>query len=289
MNIRSWLQWPIIAVLALLVVARAAAADTPNALPASGFATSDGLRIHFECFGAGKPLVLVHGWGAELNRNWIETGWVDALKDKRRLIAIDVRGHGQSDKPHDADSYSYEAMSHDVLAVMDHLRIEKADLMGYSMGSYMGAWLLGHHADRFTSMILGGIGDETEESKSACTLIAEVLREPDPAKITNPTGRLYRAYVDANPYNTDREALAVSALKMWPEGYPATIGGEGLSRTTIPVLIVNGTNDHPYIDTMGAIVSAIPGSKVVRLEGKDHLGAVTDPQFKQVVIEFLNR
>jgi pimeloyl-ACP methyl ester carboxylesterase len=233
--------------------------------------------------------VLVHGWGSDLERNWLDTGWMDALKGKRRLIAIDVRGHGRSDKPHDPEAYSYEAMSHDVLAVMDHLGIAKADLMGYSMGSFMGAWLLGHHADRFTSMILGGIGDETDESKSARTLIASALREPDPARITNPVGRLYRAYVDANPNNTDREALAVSALKMWPQGYPTTLGGEGLSRVTIPVLVVNGTNDHPYIDTMGAIVSAIPGVTVVRLEGKDHLGAVIDPRFKQAVIDFLDR
>ena len=211
----------------------------------SGFAESDGLRIHYEIFGEGPPLVLVHGWGSDTKQNWIDTGWVDTLKTQRRLISIDVRGHGQSDKPHDAKAYSYEAMSHDVLAVMDHLQIAKADLMGYSMGSFMGAYLLGHHADRFTAMILGGIGDETEESKSACTLIAAVLREPDPAKITDPVGRLYRSYVDSNPNNTDHEALAISALAMWPDGYPVAFGGEGLGRVSIPVLIVNGSNDHP--------------------------------------------
>lgn len=256
--------------------------------PSSGFFESDGLRIHYESFGEGPPLVLVHGWGADTQSNWIDTGWVDALKAVRLVISLEVRGHGTSDKPHTAEAYSYSVMSHDVIALLDHLDIPKADFMGYSMGSFMGAYLLGHHADRFNSMILGGIGDETPESANACIPIAAALRAADPKEITDPLGAAYRSYVAADPDN-DLEALAVSALQMWPEGYPLKLGGAGLSAVKIPVLIVNGGEDHPYADSDDALAEAIPGAQLVTIPNKNHLTAVTDPLFKQAVIEFLKQ
>ncbi len=252
----------------------------------SGSVESDGLRIHYESFGVGPPLILVCGWGADTRRNWIDSGWVDALKTDRLVISLEPRGHGLSDKPHDAKAYSYSVMSRDVLALMDQLHIAKADYMGYSMGAFMGAYLLGHHADRFNSMILGGIGDETEESKNACHVIAEALRTPDPAQITNPIGRAYRAYVETDP-NRDLESLALSALQMWPEGYPLALGGEGLGRVAIPVLIVNGADDHPYIDTVGNLVEAVPGAKLAVIPRANHLTAVSHPGFKEAVLQFL--
>lgn len=265
-----------------------ASAQTSDAnIPSSGFATVDGLKIHYQTFGAGAPMILVHGWGSDTQRNWVDAGWVDALKADRLLISIDVRGHGDSDKPHDQTAYAYAAMSRDVLGVMDHLGIAKADLMGYSMGSFMGAWLLGHRADRFTAMILGGIGDETEASKDACLAIADALRAPDVASIKDPLGRGYRAYVASNPKNTDLEALALSALQMWPEGYPVELGGEGLAKANIPVLIVNGDQDHPYIDSDERLAAVLPNARIVEIPGANHLSAVTHPKFKEAALEFL--
>ena len=156
------------------------------------------------------------------------------------------------------------------------------------MGSFIGASLLGHYADRFNKMIFGGIGDETEESKNACVVIAEALRTADPAQITNPLGRGYRAYVDTDP-NADRESLALSALQMWPEGYPLALAGDGLRRVSNPVLIVNGADDHPYIDTVGPLVNAIPRAQLVTIPGANHLTAVPHPKFKEAVLEFLRK
>ena len=260
----------------------------PVAEAALGFIESDGLRIHYEKFGAGRPLVLVHGWGADTKSNWVDTGWIEALKSDRLVISLDARGHGQSDKPHDRAAYSYSTMSRDVLALMDHLGIAKADYMGYSMGAFMGAYLLGHHGDRFGAMVLGGIGDESEESAALCVTIAEALRAEDSSRITNPIGAAYRAYASANP-NNDLEALALSALQMWPEGHPRSLGGPGLGRARNPVLIVNGSEDHPYTDTAGTFARAIPRARVETIPGKDHLGAVSDPLFKKFVTEFLSQ
>lgn len=262
------------------------AATKHASVPASGFFECDGLQIHYESFGAGPPIVLVPGWGANTETNWVGPGWIDALKGSRMVVSLEPRGHGKSDKPHVPAAYSYAAMSRDVIALMEHLNIDRADYMGYSMGAFMGAYLLGHHTERFNAMILGGIGNETEESANACIAIAEALRAPDPSSITDPVGAGYRMYAASNPDN-DLEVLAISALQMWPEGYPLELGGEGLRRARIPVLIVNGSDDHPYVDSDDLLAEAIPNAQLVTLPGANHLSAVTHPEFKQAVLKFL--
>jgi hypothetical protein len=112
--------------------------ETP-ALPSmtvapSGFFDSDGVNIHYETQGEGKPIVLVHGFASSLQGNWVITRWVETLQPLRRVVALDCRGHGQSDKPHDPAAYGGENMAQDVLRLMDHLGIAEADLFGYSMG-----------------------------------------------------------------------------------------------------------------------------------------------------------
>jgi pimeloyl-ACP methyl ester carboxylesterase len=251
------------------------------------FADSDGLRIHYACFGAGRPIVLVHGWGSDLEHNWVQTGWVDALRDVRRVVALDVRGHGRSEKPHVQAAYGYRAMSRDVIVVMDALGIERADLLGYSMGSFMAACLLADAPDRFSAMVLGGIGDETPESAAACHAIAAALRGPADALPPDPFGRAVRAFVLGNPRNDDLEALALSALAMWPEGYPLQLAGARLREVDVPVLVVNGADDRPYVASDGRLVAAIPGARLVRIPGCDHLSAVADPRFKAATRAFL--
>ena len=244
-------------------------------------------RIHYETFGAGRPIVLVHGWGTDLRHNWVETGWVDALRPIRRVVALDCRGHGRSEKPREQAAYGYRAMSRDVLRVMDTLGITTADFIGYSMGAFMGACLLGDDPKRFTSMVLGGIGDETPKSSAACVAIAAGLRASDPDAITDPLGRAARAYAESNPDN-DLEVLALSALQMWPEGYPRTLAGPGLAAIDVPVLVVNGEDDQPYVRSDERLVAAIPGARLVRIAGANHASAVADPRFRNAVLEFLS-
>ena len=255
-------------------------------MPQSGFVVSDGLQIFYQRFGRGSPLILVHGWGADTKSNWVESGWIDVLEEHRTVISIDVRGHGKSDKPHALEPYSYTAMSRDVIAVLDALEINECDLMGYSMGSFMGAYLLGHHPERFTSMILGGIGDETELTAAQGPVIAEALRAPNTASVSDPAGISVRTYVESNPHN-DLEALAYSALEMWPEGYPLEIAGSNITAARFPVLIINGEDDHPYVDSADRFANALPDGRHLRIPGVDHLTAVADERFKKAVVDFL--
>ena len=232
-------------------------------------------------------MVLVHGWGADARSNWIDTGWVDALQPYRRLVAIDVRGHGHSDKPLALEPYSYAAMSRDVIAVMNALAIEAADFIGYSMGAFMGASLLGSHPGRFRSMVLGGIGDETDTSIAQSLVIARALRAPDASQVDNAAGRAVRRFVESNP-TSDLESLACSALRMWPEGYPLDLAGSGIARAVLPVLIVNGEDDHPYVDSADRLADALPNARHLVVPGTDHLTTVTDNRFKRAVIDFLS-
>lgn len=246
---------------------------------------SNNIQIYYETFGMGQPIILVHGWGSDLKQSWVESSWVKSLQSIRMVIAMDCRGHGQSEKIYEQKVYSYRSMAQDVLNLMDHLDLAKTDLFGYSMGAFMGIYLLGHYTERFTSMILGGIGDETEESKDA-RFIADALRAKDTSQITNPIGQGYRDYVDSNP-NNDRGALALSALQMWPEGYPVQLGGNGLANVDIPVIIINGENDYPYVQSDKKLRDAIPGAQLVRIPNKNHLSVVEDQRFKEEVLEFL--
>lgn len=252
---------------------------------ATGFAMSDGLRIHYEIHGTGRPLVLVHGWGVNTQLNWKVSGWIDALAHSHQVIALDIRGHGDSDKPHEASRYTYAAMSDDVIAVMEHLGVRHADYMGFSLGAFVGIHLLGHRPGLFTSCVLMGIGDEDAETLAMAPRVAAALRAPTPADVHDPEALAYRTIVDADPRN-DREALAVAALTMWPEGYPLKVGGPGLAKVDVPVLIVNGTND-PYHRTDPKLQAAIPGSEVKEIPGVDHFSLVFDPRTKEAVLPFL--
>lgn len=134
-------------------------------------------------------------------------------------------------------------------------------------------------------MVLGGIGNETQTSAAQGDAIAHALRAPDLASATDPYGKQVRQYVAANP-NSDLESLACSALKMWPEGYPLRVAGTGASKASLPVLLVNGEKDYPYVDSADAIAAALPNARHLRIPGTDHMTTVADRRFKEAALAF---
>ncbi len=256
-----------------------------------GFADSDGLRIAYEVSGAAsdrRPILLMHGYGANVRANWVDPGWVRRLGEERLVIGFDVRGHGRSDKPHDAARYGYAAMANDALAVLEHLDVACADFAGHSLGAFSGVHLLAHHGNRFGAFIWMGIGDESPASVAEAPEIADALRAPDAENVTTPLGRMYRNYIDLESDN-DREALALAALQMWPEGFPLVLGGDLLSVSPNPVLILNGSEDRPYVETDARLAEEIPNATLLRIQGADHLGPVTDGRFIEEAIRFLDQ
>jgi pimeloyl-ACP methyl ester carboxylesterase len=248
-----------------------------GSLVTTGYITSEGLKIYYKIYGEGEPLILAHGWGSNTEINWEYTGWIKQLKPYRKIISLDIRGHGKSDKPHNNRAYSYSELSKDVIALMDHLAIEKADFMGYSMGAFMGAYLLGNHSERFHSMVLVGIGDETPESAGLSNYIASALR----------AGKLFGDFFKVSDPHYDLEALALSCLQMWPEGYPRKLGGPGLATAATSVLVVNGSDDKPYVHTDQDFVSLLPKGQLLTVPGTNHLTVLLDQRFITAVIDWL--
>src|SRR5580693_6686517 len=145
--------------------------------------------------GEGDPILLVHGFASSKNVNWVYPTWVSELrKAGRRVIALDNRGHGDSAKLYDAADYEIAIMASDVTALMDHLNIERADIMGYSLGGRMTAVLANTQPQRLRSAIFGGIGIGLIEGGGPGENVAEALEAPSLDDVTDPVGRTFRAF-----------------------------------------------------------------------------------------------
>ncbi|MCH7697819.1 MAG: alpha/beta hydrolase [Chloroflexi bacterium] len=259
-------------------------AATATMPPPSGTFDSNGVPIHYEVFSEGYPIVLVHGFSVNFQLNWVASGWVDELTPIRQVVGLDARGHGESGKPHEPEAYANDAMPNDVIGLMDHLGIERADLFGYSMGAGISLRLLVNNPDRFSSVVLGGIGEfarGADGGGGGGSLIAEALLAEDPETIESPIARGFRTLADA--LGNDNEALAAYMLST-----QQTITDEALGQVTLPVLVVNGENDD-LVGPPDALAAAIPTAELAKIPGTDHLTTVSAPAFKETVIDFLNR
>jgi pimeloyl-ACP methyl ester carboxylesterase len=232
--------------------------------------------------GEGEPIVLVHGFASTKNVNWVYPSWVSELKNNgRRVIALDNRGHGDSAKLTDPAQYSIPIMAGDVTALMDHLGIARADIMGYSLGARMTAWLGLKEPPRLRSAILGGIGIGLVEGGGPGEKVAEALEAPSLDDVTDPVGRTFRAFADQT--RSDHRALAACL-----RGSRGLMSREEAAAISVPVLIVVGTRDE-IAGSASALGKIIPGSEVLDIPNRDHMRAVGDKVYKTGVLDFLAR
>ena len=230
--------------------------------------------------GEGDPILLVHGFASSKNVNWVYPIWVSELKKNgRRVIALDNRGHGDSSKLYDPEQYRIPLMAGDVSALMDHLNIERADIMGYSLGSRMTAWLARSQPQRLRSAILGGIGIGLIEGGGPGENVAEALEAPSLEDVTDPVGRTFRAFADQT--RSDRRALAACL-----RGSRGLMTREEAAGITVPVLIAVGTADE-IAGPAHALGKIIRGAQVLDIPNRDHMRAVGDKVYKAGVLEFL--
>jgi pimeloyl-ACP methyl ester carboxylesterase len=232
--------------------------------------------------GEGEPILLVHGFASNKNVNWVYPTWVSELrKGGRRVIALDNRGHGDSEKLYDPAQYSIPIMAGDVVALMDHLGIPRADVMGYSLGARMTAWLGSSRPERLRSAILGGIGIAMIDSGGPGENVAVALEAPTLEDVTDPVGRTFRAFADQT--RSDRKALAACL-----RGSRGLMTREQAKSISVPVLIAVGTADEVAgsAEELGQI---IPGSEVLDIPNRDHMRAVGDKVYKTGVLEFLSQ
>jgi pimeloyl-ACP methyl ester carboxylesterase len=232
--------------------------------------------------GEGDPILLVHGFGSTKDVNWVYPGWVSELrKNRRRVIALDNRGHGDSAKLYDPEAYRIPTMAGDVTALMDHLNIARADIMGYSLGARMTAWLARYQPRRLRSAILGGIGIGLIEGGGPGENVAAALEASSLEEVTDPVGRTFRAFADQT--RSDRRALAACL-----RGSRGLMTKEEAAGIAVPVLIAVGTADE-IAGSAQALGKIIPGSQVLDIPNRDHMRAVGDKVYKAGVLEFLSQ
>lgn len=242
--------------------------------------SASGVELAYVDEGDGDPVVLVHGFASSKEVNWINPGWVATLtRAGRRAIAFDNRGHGASTKLYDPALYHSETMADDIRAVLDHLGIGRADVMGYSMGARNAAFLAVNHGDRVRSVILGGLGIHLVDGAGLPTTIAEALEAPALADVSDPQGRMFRAFADQT--RSDRLALAACI-----RGSRQSLARADAARIAAPVLIAVGTRDD-IAGSAHELAAVIPGSRAVDIPGRDHMLSVGDRVYKAAVLEFL--
>ncbi|XUM20388.1 alpha/beta fold hydrolase [Bradyrhizobium oligotrophicum S58] len=240
------------------------------------------VEIAFIDEGKGDPIVLVHGFASSKNVNWVYPAWISELrKDGRRVIALDNRGHGDSAKLYDPTLYSIAAMASDVTALMDHLGLASADVMGYSLGGRIAAHIALTAPERLRSAIFGGIGMAMIEGGGPGENVAVALEAPSIDDVTDPVGRTFRAFADQT--RSDRLALAACM-----RGSRGPISRDDAGRIAVPVLVAVGTADE--VSGSGPALGAlIPGAEVLDIPNRDHMRAVGDKVYKAGVIDFLSR
>jgi pimeloyl-ACP methyl ester carboxylesterase len=232
--------------------------------------------------GEGEPIVLVHGFASTKEVNWVQPSWLTTLtRAGRRVIALDNRGHGQSSKLYDPADYHSTTMAEDVRALLDHLGIARADVMGYSMGARITAFLAANHPVRVRSAILGGLGIRLVDGVGLPESIAEAMEAPSLTDIPDQAGRMFRAFADQT--KSDRKALAACI-----RGSRQTLSREQVASIQVPVQVAVGSRD----DVAGSaheLAVLIPGARALDIPDRDHMVAVGDKAFKVGVIEFLNQ
>jgi pimeloyl-ACP methyl ester carboxylesterase len=240
-----------------------------------------GIDIAFEVAGQGLPIVLVHGFASSRGQNWKSPGWVAPLVEAgRQVIMLDVRGHGESSKPHDARAYDEGELASDVIRLMDHLGHATADVMGYSMGGFITMRALHDFHHRVRKAIVAGVGENYYgRGRLETDAIAAGLRAQSATDIQGVVPRQFRLFAEQG--KNDLEALALCMTRP-RHSYSA---GE-MTHVPTPTLIVIGENDTTT-GPVGALANVIAGAQVVTVPKRDHMTTVGDKVYKSAVLSFL--
>lgn len=243
---------------------------------------SDGVAIAFTDEGAGPATLLIHGFASNHRVNWVSTSWTrDLVAAGRRVVALDNRGHGESGKPLNPEAYHPILMAEDARRVLDHLGIERADVIGYSMGARIAAFLALAHPERVRSAVFSGLGEGMVKGVGPAEPIAAALLAPSLDAVTDERAAGFRRFADQT--GADRRALAacISAVRQ-------VLTPEELARISVPVLVAVGTEDE-IGGSAEALAKLIPGAEFYAIEGRDHMKAVGDRRHKAAVLAFLAR
>ena len=243
--------------------------------PEGNYFNSGGVRIHYTDEGRGEPVILVHGFANPANLQWRRTGRIEALSKDYRVIALDNRGHGRSGKPHDPEQYGIQ-MAEDLVRLLDHLDIEKAHIVGYSMGGFITLKMVTSHPDRVLSAAACGAGwlQSTEENREFGETVARAIEN------RSGFGPLQKRLGLPDRPMTFWEKMGMNlALTFFhdPQALAAVSRGSvqlslteaELRANTVPVLTIIGSEDG-LLPEAQALAATMANHQLVVLEGKNH-------------------
>ncbi|WP_196258733.1 alpha/beta fold hydrolase [Pelagibacterium limicola] len=243
---------------------------------------SEGFTLAYEIYGEGPPIVAVHGFGSNGIVNWVSTGWAETLTGAGyRVVTLDNRGHGNSEKVYDSGRYDAREMASDVVNLVDHLGYGKVALIGYSMGARISAFVCIQSPEKVACAIFGGLGANMPTPTLDSDEIIAALDAPSLSEVTHPTGRQFRIFADHT--KSDRKALAACMA-----GSRTPVPVEDLRGIVAPVLVAVGSEDTVGGDAQ-TLADMLPNGESLVIERRDHMRATGDPQFKKGALEFLAR
>jgi len=226
------------------------------------------------------PILLVHGFASSINDNWRATQWIKFLAESGfRVIALDNRGHGKSEKFYSIGDYTLELMANDAMQLLDYLKIEKTHLMGYSMGSRISAVVAMNFPDRVGRLILGGNGYGMIEGTGDWDPVHDGLLAASLDEVTDQRARAFRRFADRT--GSDRKALAACLL-----GIRQLFTEEQFAQIKNQVLVAIGSDD----DIAGSgqkLADLMTNARYFPIPGRDHMRATGDKHFKSMAVEFL--
>lgn len=267
LNDRWALRWSqTLPTIGLFLGAALGAAGPQPALPQSGpdqFFESEGVTIRYTVSGEGAPVVLLHGFGGGLD-DWRQAPLTSVLAPRFQLIAMDVRGHGQSDKPADPEAYG-PAVVEDVIRLLDHLGLPRAHIVGYSMGARMALSLIVTHQERLYSAVLVGSGVTLPEDFPLYLQGAEALE----------SGSLDGAGNDGRVLGA-----MLRGVGQW------AVTEQDLSPTELPILAIAGTND-PNLPGAELLARLLPAIDLIVVPGQDHGSILGSDEFTVAASNFL--
>jgi pimeloyl-ACP methyl ester carboxylesterase len=248
--------------------------------------SSSGVRIAFidesPASGQGEPVLLIHGFASSIRFNWLEPGWIAFLtRHGLRVIAMDNRGHGESEKLYDPRDYAPALMAEDARALLDHLGIARADVMGYSMGARITAFLAVSHSGRVRSAVLAGLAGNMVRPMAGTGPIAHALEAESIDAVINPTARTFRAFADKTGGDLKALAACIRASR-------EPITREMVGRIACPVLVVAG-GDDVIAGSADDLARLIPGAAALTVPRRDHMRTVGDRAYMEGVLNFLRR
>ena len=247
--------------------------------------SNEGLALYYEVHGTGHPVVLLHGGTVSFERNFAMFGWIERLNERGfQVIGLDSRGHGKSDKSHDARAYGTTNMASDVLALLGHLKLDRVSIVGYSIGCAIALHLLHAHPGRFSSAALVAIGDGSlgfppHAFATVLPGVVDALSRPEyPIDLPRHMATYWKFAAESGG---DRHAAVAAASASYP---PLSV--EDASRIEVPVLVVSGERDS-VLGRGPRLAQALARGRYLEVAGADHFALAADRSTQMAVAEFL--